>query len=278
MVRLAHALRAADPADDPDVILGIIAGLFEAHLPASVKAKKHEVVFRDNGLCHQSVLVVLTVDQLRSLGITMGEAMLVLSVLQEQTVAPPPMPGTPMMGASAAAPAEGDVVHYHGGQRRAVARQFPELGPTGFPLRGEWLASQVAFATGLGPTVPAATQQQLLGVNARPQEGLGAGYEAIRGDPGDQRVLNELVQSMPTALLNAVPTDCITTQSGLAVYAWITQSVMSASDESVSVMQQWFADQPALSSKKKSCLAQSLAEWRRVRDELANCGAPRCTV
>lgn len=50
MARLVQELRAADPADDPDVILGIITGLIDT-LPAPVRAKQHQNVFRDNGLC-----------------------------------------------------------------------------------------------------------------------------------------------------------------------------------------------------------------------------------
>ena len=100
----------------------------------------------------------------------------------------------------------------------------------------------------------------------------------MRGNEYDQRVLNELVQSMPTALLNTVPTDMVTTQSGVAVYAWITRAVMAASDESVGVLQAWFASQPELPAKKKHLLSQSLADWLRVRDDLSDAGAPQSEV
>ena len=273
MVRLVQELRAADPADDPDVILGIITGLFDA-LPVPVRAKQHQNVFRDNGLCYQQVLEQITVDQLRSLGITMGESMLVLGKLQEQAAAPlPSVPGTP--SSYAASPAEGG---QNTGGRRAVTRKFPEPGPSGFPQRSEWLAYQVAFTTGISAVVGEATRRLLLGINANPHAGMGIGYSAIRGDPDDQRVLSELVMEMPTALLNTIPSELVLSQSGLEVYSHITEAVMSASDESVGVLQQWFTEQPPLRPKNRGQLAYSLAEWVRVRDELDNCQAPQSEV
>ena len=52
MARLVQELRAADPADDPDVIMGITTGLLDT-LPAAVRAKQHQHVFKDNGMCYQ---------------------------------------------------------------------------------------------------------------------------------------------------------------------------------------------------------------------------------
>ena len=50
-------------------------------MPQSVRAKRHESVFRDNGLCFCAVLQEVTVAQLRDLNVTMGEAMLLLGLL-----------------------------------------------------------------------------------------------------------------------------------------------------------------------------------------------------
>ena len=83
---------------------------------------------------------------------------------------------------------------------------------------------------------------------------------------------------MPTALLNTVPSELLTSQSGIGVYAWVTRSVMAASDESVGVMQAWFSNQPPLAAKKKHLLSQSLAEWLKVKDGLSDAGAPQSAV
>ena len=238
-----------------------------------MRAKQHQNLFRDSGLCYQQVLEQITTDQLR---ITMGESMLVLGKLQEQAATQMPnMPGTPASYAATQAESAGG--HSAGG-RRVVTRKFPEPGPSGFPQRSEWLAYQVAFTTVISAVVRQATRQLLLVINANPHAGIGVGYSAIREDPDDQRVLSELVMDMPTALPNTIPTELVLSQSGLGVYLNITEAVMSASDESVGVLQQWFTDQPPLRPKNKSQLAYSLAEWVRVSDELDNCQAPQSEV
>ena len=78
MVLIAQLL-SADPHDSA-VVRGILVALFAAKLPAPVAKKKHEKMMQANGLCYPQALRVLTVGNLESLGVPMGEALMILSM------------------------------------------------------------------------------------------------------------------------------------------------------------------------------------------------------
>ena len=75
----------------------------------------HEKTFRSNGLCRVRVIKELTDEKMEALGITMGDAMMLLDVLHAEAQPQP----------AAGATGEG---------RSATVRRRPEMGP--FPKCG----------------------------------------------------------------------------------------------------------------------------------------------
>ena len=75
---LTAQLLSADPHDSA-VVRGILAALFAAELPAPVAKKKHEEMMEANSLCYTQALRVLTVGHLESLGVPMGEALMIVA-------------------------------------------------------------------------------------------------------------------------------------------------------------------------------------------------------
>ena len=105
--------------DDQDVVKGVVAFLFEK-LPADFRDKKHEDVLRANGLCRVRVLRRLTEEKLESLGVSMGDSMMLVEALQAEEPAPV---------AFVAAPAEAATRPL----RRPEMRPFPKCGATRCP-------------------------------------------------------------------------------------------------------------------------------------------------
>ena len=126
-LRLCAVLEACADPDDQDVVAGVVASVL-AGLPADVVAAKHEREMRANGLCRCRVLRKLQIKDLESLGISLGDSIMILEVLQ---VEPAPPPATPQ---PAPAPAVGTVVS----GRRPELRAFPKLGLTKYPELLPW--------------------------------------------------------------------------------------------------------------------------------------------
>ena len=66
---------------DAAAIYGVLAALF-LQLPQAVRASKHEDAFKANSLCYTAALEMLTVQSLESLGIPMGEAMMIIGIIR----------------------------------------------------------------------------------------------------------------------------------------------------------------------------------------------------
>jgi hypothetical protein len=66
--------------DDQDVVEGLIKKLL-AKLPEDLVEKEHEKTLRANGLCRVRCVQRLTEEKLEALGISMGDAMVLLDVL-----------------------------------------------------------------------------------------------------------------------------------------------------------------------------------------------------
>ena len=86
MPRLVRVLRmrelSAEEGVDQDVVCGKLSHLFSA-LPADVAAHKHEEAMHANGLCRVRVLQRLEERHLQDLGITLGDAIMILDELFE---------------------------------------------------------------------------------------------------------------------------------------------------------------------------------------------------
>ena len=138
--------------DDQDVVKGLVAFLFEK-LPADFKEQKHEDVLRANGLCRIRVLRRLTEEKLEQLGVTMGDAMLLVEALQATELAPVGMVAAP---AEAAAPRA----------RRPEMRPFPKCGTTGYPELEQWEPYKTGLRLCLQQEMTAAGQAALIQVVA----------------------------------------------------------------------------------------------------------------
>jgi len=114
--------------DDQDVVEGLIKKLL-AKLPEDLVEKEHEKTLRANGLCRVRCVQRLTEEKLEALGISMGDAMVLLDVLH---AAAPPTP-------TAGAPAE-RVANVT--PKRPSMRPFPKCGPT---------TDEISGPGGLGP-------------------------------------------------------------------------------------------------------------------------------
>ena len=138
--------------DDQDVVKGLVAFLFEK-LPADFRNEKHEDVLRVNGLCRVRVLRKLSEQKLESLGVSMGDAMMLVEALQAEEPAPIALVAAP---AEAAAPRA----------RRPEMRPFPKSGPTGYPELEQWEPYKTGLRLCLQQEMTAAGQAALIQVVA----------------------------------------------------------------------------------------------------------------
>jgi hypothetical protein len=118
--------------DDQDVVEGLIKELL-AKLPEDPVEKEHEKTLRANGLCRVSCVQRLREDKLEALGISMGDAMMLLEVLHAAEEPAPPA-GAPAEPAAQLVP------------RRPTMRPFPKCGPTRYLDLEGW----DPYKTGLG--------------------------------------------------------------------------------------------------------------------------------
>ena len=110
--------------DDQDVVEGLIRKLL-AKLPEDLVEKEHEKTLRANGLCRVRCVQKLREEKLEALGISMGDAMMLLGVLHTDVV--PALP--------AGAPAERNA---QVATKRPTMRPFPRCGPTRYPDLEGW--------------------------------------------------------------------------------------------------------------------------------------------
>ena len=110
--------------DDQEVVEGLIEKVF-AKLPDNFTKVEHEKALRANGLCRVRCIKRLTEKKLEDLGINMGDAMMVLDVLQADEE-PQPTPGAAGEVRSAIKP------------RRPEMRPFPKCGMMQYPDLEGW--------------------------------------------------------------------------------------------------------------------------------------------
>ena len=135
MPRLVRVLRelCAEEGVDQDVVRGKLSHLFSA-LPADVAAHKHEEAMHANGLCRVRVLQRLEERHLQDLGVTLGDAIMILDELFEQDA------GVSAAAHGAAAEVDAAVAQGAVHRRQPEMRPFPKLGPTGYPDLTAWEA------------------------------------------------------------------------------------------------------------------------------------------
>ena len=82
-MKLKSQLEEIATPDDQDVVKGVVAYLFDK-LPEDFKEQRHEDVLRANGLCRVRLLRRLTEEKLETLGLIMGDAMLLVEALRAE--------------------------------------------------------------------------------------------------------------------------------------------------------------------------------------------------
>ena len=129
-------LESCTTPDDQDVVKGLVAFLLSG-LPEDFTEEKHEDVLRANGLYRVRVLRKLTEAKLEALGMSMGDAMMLLEALQEEKAAPAealavvaaaPRDRRPEMRANAI-PGAGAVGTVQDGAQAACAARDDSSGP-----------------------------------------------------------------------------------------------------------------------------------------------------
>ena len=239
--------------DDQDVVEGLIKKLL-AKLPEDLVEKEHEKTLRANGLCRVRCVQRLTEEKLEALGISMGDAMVLLDVLH---AAAPPTP-------TAGAPAE-RVANVT--PKRPSMRPFPKCGPTRYPDLEGW----DPYKTGLGLRSAPEMTPQAVAVLRQVLDGDPVPDDWANGCPADVVLFTELVNgtgAMPDDLLKLLPKALKDAHAGMRVLQHLNSRVAAISEAATAVQEEEFRAQKAVLEGKRHMLASVVAVWRRLRDDL----------
>ena len=260
MAQMREQLEKCTTPDDQDVVKGLVAFLLSG-LPEDFTDEKHEDTLRANGLCRVRVLRKLTEAKLEALGLSMGDAMMLVEALQEEKGAPAELLAGAAMVAAGAPQA-----------RRPEMRPFPKCGPTRYPELEEWEPFKTGLRLRVQPEMTAAGQAALLNVVAGGD--VPGGWAA--GCPDDVVIITELVNgpgAMPDETLRLVPKAFRDANAGLQVLHHLNSRVCAVSEAATEVQEEEFGNQRPVAEAKKHMLASVLAGWRQLRDVLAEKGA-----
>ena len=211
--------------DDQDVVEGLIKKLL-AKLPEDLVEKEHEKTLRANGLCRVRCVQRLTEEKLEALGISMGDAMMLLDVLH---AAAPPTP-------TAGAPAE-RVANVT--PKRPSMRPFPKCGPTRYPDLEGW----DPYKTGLGLRTAPEMTPQAVAVLKRVLDGYPVPDDWTNGCPADVVLFTELVNgtgTMPDELLKLLPKPLKDAHAGMRVLQHLNSRVAAISEAATAVQEEEF--------------------------------------
>jgi len=257
-VGLVAALRECGGADDCDNVRGVLGALFTS-LPVVLQARKLEDVLYAQDMCFVAVLEETTEQELRSVGLSVGAARLVLNLIFEEVVDVEPVV------VEAAPPEEGEHAVSRG--PRGVLRSFPELGRTGFPGVRGWRAFVPALkafvAAAAGEAALVGMERVMKDPSCELVEGWQRGGAADRVIP--QAMVNQGAGSMPDDLLLALVEADVADQAGLSIFRFITRRVMTVCDESVGERLAQFTAVVPVAEGAKCELALRLQEWKALR-------------
>ena len=196
----------------------------------------------------------LTEEKLEALGISMGDAMMLLDVLHAAAAPAPP----------AGAPAERDAKVT---PKRPSMRPFPKCGPTRYPDLEGW----DPYKTGLGLRSAPEMTPQAVAVLRQVLDGDPVPDDWANGCPADVVLFTELVNgtgAMPDDLLKLLPKALKDAHAGMRVLQHLNSRVAAISEAATAVQEEEFRAQKAVLEGKRHMLASVVAVWRRLRDDL----------
>ena len=211
--------------DDQDVVEGLIKKIL-SRLPEDFVEKWHETTLRTNGLCRVRCIQRLTEYKLEALGVSMGDAMMLLEVLHADAT-----PGSP-----ASAPAERTA---RVAPMRPSMRPFPKCGPTRYPDLEGW----DPYKTGLGLRTAPEMTPQAVAVLKRVLDGYPVPDDWTNGCPADVVLFTELVNgtgTMPDELLKLLPKPLKDAHAGMRVLQHLNSRVAAISEAATAVQEEEF--------------------------------------
>ena len=158
--KLCVRLRSADPQDDPDVIRGVLKDVFDK-MPPAMRAMKIADHLYQNDLAYPHTLARLEVKDLESLGISMGAAVWVLSLIRAEEELP-----AQVTHDAAAAGAQSE---HSRPAKQPELRKFPAPGADGWPSLKGWAAYETGYALYVEPEVSADAALCVRKVNSDPE-------------------------------------------------------------------------------------------------------------
>ena len=268
--RLCAELRGAQPADDVDVLRGILRGRFDG-LPEDLKAKKIEEDLLANGFASVASLELLEHADLEDLGVLRGHAKLVLLVLRDSAPGyqmPPPQ--QPQGQQQQQTQQQGQK------QKPAGLRVFPQPAESGWPALDEWSAYQLGFPLHVGPMVSEEALELLRKINADPKFKVPDDWPLRSAD--NAVVAGELINGpggMPALIVGLLDEEHTEADAGIQMYSHITRQVKAASRAALASKLEWFNAPPALPAKKKYMLSVLHQEWKTTLRQLVRQKAPQ---
>ena len=256
---LADKLRSCGEPLKPEVVRGVLAGLFLA-LGSEFASKKLEVRLQDLDLCRVPALARLDFDLLMDhVQLSIGEALMVESVLFPEALQPASTPPS-----SAPVPSPSTI-----SSGRSVAA-FPALQENGMPssrdLRG-WLPGfRAHLSPRLMPETLVAYDAMIKNVKAALPAPFDAGVH-----PQSEIVMTALLTcgdgGLPSTIVLSLPQLVVDDRVGLVALLHILRRTLTVSDSSLGVKQKWFHNPTIVMIAWK--LGQILTEWENVRECLA---------
>ena len=224
-------------------------------------SKEHETTLRANGLCWVRCIQRLTEDKLEALGVSMGDAMMLLEVLHADAT-----PGLP-----AGAPAERTA---QVAPKRPSMRPFTKCGPTRYPDLEGW----DPYKTGLGLRAAPEMTPQAVAMLRQVLDGdrYPVPDDWANGCPADVVLFTELVNgtgAMPDDLLKLLPKSLKDAHAGMRVLQHLNSRVAAISEAATPVQEEEFRAQKAVLEGKRHMLASVVAVWRRLRDAATEAGS-----
>jgi hypothetical protein len=207
------------------------------------------------GLCSIVSLESITRQDLLDAGVQHGHAMPVLRALQTLPVAIPafsPPPGAPPES----------LLHSVAKVSGSKVKEYPVLGPTGYPMKSEWRAWIPKFKGHMRGRVAPDWLKLVGDVLANPNAVMDGAYTP--DDDNNYILWNELINAgdgMPVRLLELLPTEVVDEEHGIEALVHIGQNIEAASDETAEVIVEWLTTPPIVTEAKKYTLAASLKEW-----------------
>jgi hypothetical protein len=271
---LCAELRGAQPADDEDVLRGILRGRFDG-LPAKVKELKIEDQLLANGFADVQSLELLEAADMEELGILRGHAKLVLLVVRDSAAAGyQELPQQPQQPQQTEQPPQQQGQK----QRPAGLRAFPQPAESGWPALDEWSAYQLGFPLHVGPMVSEEALELLRRINADPTFKVPASWPFESED--NAVIAGELINGpggMPSLIVGLLDEEHTEANAGVQIYSHVTRQVKAASRAALASKLKWFGGPPALPDleKRRHMLSVLLQEWKTALRQLVRQKAPQ---